>query len=199
MRTAAGLLLAGSTFMAATTAPLLVDARPPYLFQQHQQHALQYNDPDASATAPSSSFEASPDSHRGQDGSFGASHLSEWCRLSKEHFLYDVKHNRAQDWIVVTGNEAGGTLNQGISPHLVDVQLVWRADLDSLVSAVAIAYDLAHTKHNVQKAVALLQVEESAIDLRPENKLALQKAGMERGHKDLLGAFGLYPRAYSRS
>jgi exopolyphosphatase len=49
------------------------------------------------------------------------------------------------------------------------------------------AYDIAHTKHNVQKAVALLQVEESAIDLRPENKLALAKAGMERGHKDLLG------------
>lgn len=60
-------------------------------------------------------------------------------------------------------------------------------DLDSLVSAIALAYDLAHTKHVQQKAIALLQVENSAIDLRPENKLALEKARMETGHKDLLG------------
>jgi len=96
----------------------------------------------------------------------GASHLSEWCALSKAHFLKDLKNNEAQDWIIVAGNEAG--------------------DLDSMVSAIALAYDISHTKHKPAKAVSLLQVRNSAIDLRPENKLALDKAGMESGHKDLL-------------
>jgi hypothetical protein len=41
---------------------------------------------------------------------FGGSHLSEWCALSKEHFLQDLKKNKAQDWVIVTGNEAGGAL-----------------------------------------------------------------------------------------
>ena len=39
---------------------------------------------------------------------YGASHLSEWCALSKIHFLEDLKSNTANDWIVVMGNEAGG-------------------------------------------------------------------------------------------
>ena len=64
--------------------------------------------------------------------------------------------------------------------------LCWNIDLDSMVSAIAYAYDISHLKHGSSKAVALLQVEAAAIDLRPENKLALTKAGMARGHKDLL-------------
>ncbi|CAD6581269.1 MAG: hypothetical protein CYPHOPRED_001536 [Cyphobasidiales sp. Tagirdzhanova-0007] len=97
---------------------------------------------------------------------FGASHLSEWCALSKRKFLKAVRDDDASEWTVVMGNEAG--------------------DLDSMVSAIAYAYDISHLKHGSSKAVALLQVEAAAIDLRPENKLALTKAGMARGHKDLL-------------
>lgn len=41
---------------------------------------------------------------------FGGSHLSEWCALSKQHFLSDLKKNKAQEWIIVMGNEAGGAL-----------------------------------------------------------------------------------------
>lgn len=97
---------------------------------------------------------------------FGASHLSEWCELSKQHFLDDLRNDKASDWQIVMGNEAG--------------------DLDSLVSAIALAYDISHTKHKPAKAISLLQVKKSAIDLRPENFLALDKARMERGHRDLL-------------
>ena len=55
-----------------------------------------------------------------------------------------------------------------------------------MVSAIALAYDISHDKRKPARAVALLQVKNDAIDLRPENKLALEKARMERGHKDLL-------------
>jgi len=54
------------------------------------------------------------------------------------------------------------------------------------VSSVALAYDISHTKHKPAKAISLLQIATTSIDLRPENKLALEEARMERGHKDLL-------------
>jgi exopolyphosphatase len=60
-----------------------------------------------------------------------------------------------------------------------------------MVSAIALAYDIAHTKGKPAKAVPLLQVTNDAIDLRPENKLALDMAGMEKGHRDLLSECGL--------
>lgn len=44
---------------------------------------------------------------------FGSSHLSEWCASSKQQFLEDLKAGKAQDWIIVTGNEAGGASNLG--------------------------------------------------------------------------------------
>ncbi|CAE6474711.1 unnamed protein product [Rhizoctonia solani] len=80
-------------------------------------------------------------------------------------------------------------------------------DLDSLTSAIAWAFYLAHEnmddtslkgkkgkgkkgKHHNPKerpVVPLLQTEEDAIDLRPENKLALREYGnMRRGHADIL-------------
>lgn len=51
---------------------------------------------------------------------------------------------------------------------------------------MALSYDIAHTKHRPAKALPLLQIETSAIDLRPENKLALREARMKHGHEDLL-------------
>lgn len=59
-------------------------------------------------------------------------------------------------------------------------------DLDSLVSAVAYAWHLSHLSPNPIPAVALLQTEEDAIDLRPENTYALKKSGMKHAHADLL-------------
>ena len=40
---------------------------------------------------------------------FGASHLSEWCALSKRKFLKAVRDDDASEWTVVMGNEAGGS------------------------------------------------------------------------------------------
>ncbi|KAJ1309729.1 hypothetical protein OPQ81_006494 [Rhizoctonia solani] len=130
--------------------------------------------------------------------------LSSWARSVKKDFLNDVRAcapairanatsqseacAKAAEWSIVMGNEAG--------------------DLDSLTSAIAWAFYLAHEnidnvnfqgkkgkkgkkgKQHTPKerpVVPLLQTEEDAIDLRPENKLALREYGnMRRGHADIL-------------
>jgi len=91
--------------------------------------------------------------------------LSDWSALIKEQFMDDLIHDQAQNWTVVMGNEGG--------------------DLDSLVSSLAYAFHLNHLDPPV-KAVALLQTQEDALDLRPENVLALKEAHMKPGHADLL-------------
>jgi len=55
-----------------------------------------------------------------------------------------------------------------------------------MVSALTWAYHLSH-QNPPALAVALLQTEEDALDLRPENEQALFAAGMAAKHKDLLG------------
>jgi exopolyphosphatase len=129
--------------------------------------------------------------------------LSSWARSVKRDFLSDIRAcapairtnttsqseacAKASEWSIVMGNEAG--------------------DLDSLTSAISWAFYLAHEnmddetskgkgkkgkkgKHHNPKerpVVPLLQTEEDAIDLRPENKLALREYGnMRRGHADIL-------------
>ncbi|GAA5960584.1 hypothetical protein JCM3765_005864 [Sporobolomyces pararoseus] len=99
------------------------------------------------------------------DDTTGEGHLSQWSRQTKEDFLDDLRNNNASDWTVVMGNEAG--------------------DLDSLVSALALAYAFTHTDPP-QKAIALLQTEQDALDLRPENALSLHYSRMSSGHRDLL-------------
>ncbi|GAB7363059.1 hypothetical protein MBLNU230_g3352t1 [Neophaeotheca triangularis] len=99
----------------------------------------------------------------------GVGHFSEWCRETKKEFLVDWQLGRASDWILVQGNEGG--------------------DLDSMTAALAWAYHLHHSTENRTnpiKAIALLQTPSDALDLRPENKLALRKAKMSSGHTDLL-------------
>lgn len=54
-----------------------------------------------------------------------------------------------------------------------------------MVSALTWAYHLTHLTPP-QPAIALLQTEEDALDLRPENSQALFAAGMTAQHKDLL-------------
>ncbi|KWU41803.1 DHH phosphoesterase [Rhodotorula sp. JG-1b] len=95
----------------------------------------------------------------------GTGHLSQWSRQNKEEFLEALRNNDADDWVIVMGNEAG--------------------DLDSLVSALTLSYLYNHLE-TPQKAVALLQTEQDALDLRPENALALHYARMSPGHRDLL-------------
>ncbi|KAF8610024.1 DHH phosphoesterase [Ceratobasidium sp. AG-I] len=129
--------------------------------------------------------------------------LSSWAHAVKNRFLGDLAacapsilaNTTAQStacaqvakWSIVMGNEAG--------------------DLDSLTSAIAWAFYLAHEdlgdksglmgkkgkkgkhgdKWEERPVVPLLQTEEDAIDLRPENKIALREYGnMRRGHADIL-------------
>jgi exopolyphosphatase len=99
----------------------------------------------------------------------GVGHFSEWSRATKKAFLVDWQAGKASEWTIVEGNEGG--------------------DLDSMTAALTWAYHLAHATENSShpiKAIALLQTPSHALDLRPENKLALDNSQMTPGHEDLL-------------
>lgn len=99
----------------------------------------------------------------------GVGHFSEWSRETKKRFLIDWQASKESEWILVQGNEGG--------------------DLDSMTSALTWAYHLEHSTQNTSrplKAIALLQTSMDALDLRPENKVALQNSKMTEGHEDLL-------------
>jgi exopolyphosphatase len=99
----------------------------------------------------------------------GVGHFSEWSRGTKKDFLIDWQNSRESEWILVLGNEGG--------------------DLDSITSSLAWSYHLTHISQNTShpiKVIALLQTPTDALDLRPENKLALHNAQMSSGHRDLL-------------
>jgi exopolyphosphatase len=99
----------------------------------------------------------------------GVGHFSEWSRETKRQFFIDWQAGRASEWTIVQGNEGG--------------------DLDSMTAALTWAYHLQHSTQNSSnpiKAIALLQTPTDALDLRPENKLALDNSLMSSGHSDLL-------------
>ncbi|KAH7076997.1 hypothetical protein BKA63DRAFT_511190 [Paraphoma chrysanthemicola] len=99
----------------------------------------------------------------------GVGHFSEWSRAAKKAFLVDWQAGKASEWTIVEGNEGG--------------------DLDSMTAALTWAYHLDHISENSShpiKAIALLQTPSHALDLRPENKLALDNSQMTAGHEDLL-------------
>ncbi|ROW15709.1 hypothetical protein VPNG_02130 [Cytospora leucostoma] len=99
----------------------------------------------------------------------GVGHFSEWSRATKKEFLIDWQAGKESEWIIVQGNEGG--------------------DLDSMTSALTWAYHLGHKTANTSdplKVIALLQTPTHALDLRPENKLALHNSQMTKGHEDLL-------------
>ncbi|KUI56361.1 hypothetical protein VP1G_03717 [Cytospora mali] len=99
----------------------------------------------------------------------GVGHFSEWSRATKKEFLIDWQASRESEWIIVQGNEGG--------------------DMDSMTAALTWAYHLGHKTANTSdplKVIALLQTPTHALDLRPENKLALDHSQMTKGHEDLL-------------
>jgi exopolyphosphatase len=99
----------------------------------------------------------------------GVGHFSEWSRATKKEFLIDWQAGRESEWTVVQGNEGG--------------------DLDSMTAALTWAYHIGHSTQNTShpiKAIALLQTPTDALDLRPENQLALKNSQMTSGHEDLL-------------
>jgi exopolyphosphatase len=105
----------------------------------------------------------------GKAQSLGVGHFSEWSRATKKAFLVDWQAGKASEWTIVEGNEGG--------------------DMDSMTAALTWAYHLGHSTENSShpiKAIALLQTPSHALDLRPENKLALDNSQMTPGHEDLL-------------
>ncbi|KAF2709515.1 DHH phosphoesterase [Pleomassaria siparia CBS 279.74] len=99
----------------------------------------------------------------------GIGHFSEWSRATKREFLIDWQAGKESEWTLVQGNEGG--------------------DLDSMTAALTWAYHLEHSTQNTSdpiKAIALLQTPTDALDLRPENQLALKNSLMTSGHEDLL-------------
>ncbi|PWN32140.1 DHH phosphoesterase [Meira miltonrushii] len=111
----------------------------------------------------------------------GVGHFSQWSKSTKRQFVDEIRLGKASEWVVVMGNEGG--------------------DLDSMTAALTWSYHLSHlalnTTHTLsqpdpnhpphpKKAIALLQTPRDALDLRPENKLALRNVQMSPGHRDLL-------------
>jgi exopolyphosphatase len=99
----------------------------------------------------------------------GVGHFSEWSRATKREFLIDWQASKESQWTLVMGNEGG--------------------DLDSMAAALTWAYHLEHSTQNTSKpikAIALLQTPTDALDLRRENKVALDNSQMTSGHEDLL-------------
>jgi exopolyphosphatase len=122
----------------------------------------------AMATAMRQQQQVVADGSAGQK-SIGVGHFSEWSRATKKEFLIDWQAGRESEWTLVQGNEGG--------------------DLDSMTAALAWAYHLEHSTQNTSnpiKAIALLQTTTDALDLRPENTLALDNCKMTAGHEDLL-------------
>lgn len=98
-------LLAAASLSAALP---VIDDEVPLLFQGSGSVASHHHPLNA---------KTSYDSDSEYTATFGASHLSEWCAESKQHFLRDLKNNKAQDWVVVTGNEAGGAARNHFHVH----------------------------------------------------------------------------------
>ncbi|TKA62429.1 hypothetical protein B0A55_11366 [Friedmanniomyces simplex] len=125
---------------------------------------LQAREPDQQAV-----FQPTPIAASNNAIETGVGHFSEWSRATKKQFLTDWQAGRSSEWTIVAGNEGG--------------------DLDSMTAALTWAYHLEHstqhTSHPI-KAIALLQTPTDALDLRPENTLALKNARMSTGHSDLL-------------
>ncbi|KAK0386884.1 hypothetical protein NLU13_5197 [Sarocladium strictum] len=128
----------------------------PNLHENHDQQLVMAARPDRTSTGQ-------------RPRETGVGHFSEWSRETKRLFLIDWQAGRSNEWIIVQGNEGG--------------------DLDSMTAALTWAYHLQHaTEHtsNPLKAIALLQTPTDALDLRPENKIALANSQMSSGHSDLL-------------
>ncbi|KAF2636704.1 DHH phosphoesterase [Massarina eburnea CBS 473.64] len=126
--------------------------------------ALQHYRPEQQAIVDTTSRLMMPNKH-----SIGAGHFSEWSRDNKKRFFIDWQASKESEWVFVMGNEGG--------------------DLDSMASALAWAYHLEHSTNNTSnpiKAIALLQTSMDALDLRPENRVALHNSKMTSGHEDLL-------------
>lgn len=62
--------------------------------------------------------------------------------------------------------------------------LTWSYHLSHM--ALNASHHVSDVHHHPKKAVALLQTPQDALDLRPENKLALHNVQMSPGHRDLL-------------
>jgi len=121
----------------------------------------------SSPSSPQQAVLAAPARYLGKQ--LGVGHFSEWSRATKKQFLIDWQAGNASEWTIVQGNEGG--------------------DLDSMTAALTWAYHLGHATANSShptKAIALLQTPSHALDLRPENQLALANSQMTPGHEDLL-------------
>ncbi|KAG8774724.1 Exopolyphosphatase [Serendipita sp. 397] len=83
--------------------------------------------------------------------------LDNFLRERKASFLSDLYAGSANEWIVVTGNEAG--------------------DLDSIASAIGYAFLSSDAK-----IIPFIQTKRSDLHLRPENILAFSLASLDTSH-----------------
>ncbi|CEH14432.1 Exopolyphosphatases and related proteins [Ceraceosorus bombacis] len=144
----------------ASFALLALSAATAALSLPSQQHQFPLVLPSPASTIEESGDEAYWASEE------GVGHFSQWSKAQKRNFVDDVRDGKANEWILVMGNEGG--------------------DLDSMTAALTWSYHLSHQHADTNKTIALLQTPRDALDLRPENKLALRNVLMSPGHRDLL-------------
>ncbi|KAG6818986.1 hypothetical protein H0H93_016606 [Arthromyces matolae] len=109
---------------------------------------------------------ADPETEAAEPSSGNDSRLAEFLTTSKEKYLNDIRAtpSKGNEWVVVMGNEAG--------------------DLDSVASSIAYAW--FRSKEYNEKAIPLLQLNRSDLDLRAENTYALSLAGITQPKEQLL-------------
>lgn len=140
----------------------------------------------------------------------GVGHFSEWSKTIKRMFIDDVRDGKASEWTIVMGNEGGGEYKGALAAMIFTAFLFGPSpsrgasllctDLDSMTAALTWSYHVSHmaganktgdsdngdSPAPAAKAIALLQTPRDALDLRPENRLALHNVQMSPGHRDLL-------------
>ncbi|KAJ7031618.1 exopolyphosphatase [Mycena alexandri] len=101
----------------------------------------------------------------------GVSTLASFLSKAKEDYLSDIRAtpSKGGKWTVVMGNEAG--------------------DLDSVASSIAFAW--VHSEIQKKPCIPLIQIARDDLNLRAENLYALNLAGIDKPHEQLLSTTDL--------
>ncbi len=101
--------------------------------------------------------------------------LADFLRSQKQEFLDDLDRGNGKSWVLAMGNEAGGEY-EILHPHLsVDIYHT-PPDLDTIASSISFA--VLSSTLTATRSIPLILTPRDHMSLRPENLLALDRAGI---------------------
>lgn len=106
--------------------------------------------------------------------------LAGFLKEQRRGFLAALDGGDAKEWVVVMGNEAGGTHFEFAQSSPVNLPPMSSEDLDSLASSIAYS-SLSSTFNPTQRSLPLLLTPRTYMSLRPENILALETSLISTG------------------